>query len=699
MSDTTKEMSLNGKLAEYLRQEGLDAVEEQTLQDATGKSHQIDVLVDLDEYSIAIEAEFAPSNGRIDAESRLTDPPLLWRGIPVEAGYALQYPGRLKTMLPAQSYQELRTATDLRLAYRPRASQQSWTPLNQASISDLADTLRDWWAKADGGSDIDEVVALASAAIEQASSILERVPQPGEKNSDPAATKALVWLNALLFQELLAHSLNPTALPHPHTGKRVPRPDPDDGVPELLSQWDLILKINWWPIFNAARDSLKDTSPQVAAPSLAILKRTAATIAGQRVIRRHDLAGRIFHRLLDTRKFLATNYTTIPAAIMLAGLAFDDRHRLWRNRDFADPGFLSGLRLVDPACGSGTLLMAAVQEVLRRARRANGGAYRETTRVVLEDSVYGFDVVPAAIHLAASTLSMSETSQLIRDMNLRRMQHGIYAGTARLGSLDMLRASDTGGNAATLGLFDEGPDSIVVSGTGEREETATSFPRDCDLIIANPPYTRAGGPGDSANTDWNPIFGSLLSSADQRRMKAALNRTLKGGPAGVYAGLGSAFVVLADENVKAGGRIAFVLPSAVVTGSTWGRIRALLLEKYTVDWIITSHDPRQRSAKRGIPGRYYCSFSESTNMAETLLVCTRRRPSSASRVRFVNLRWNPLTTIEGLSLTTALLSLPPGNQEIVWGGRSWGEVHDVPQRGPVGPILGWHRLRTGPTCS
>ena len=681
MNPSTKEMSLNGKLAEYLRQEGLDAVEEQTLQEANGKRHQVDVLVDLDEYAIAIEAEFAPKDGRKDAESRLVDPPLLWRGVPVEASYALRYPKRLQEMLPDNSYQELRSASDITIAYRTRTSvlntDDGWIPLTQANVSTLADTLRDWWSKADGGSDIDSVVSMASSAIENASAILDRVPQYGEKNSDPAATKALVWLNALLFQELLAHSLDPDDLPHPYTGMQVPRPNPDGDVTDLLQQWKQILQINWWPIFNAARESLKETSPQVAVPSLKILKDTATAIAGQGVIRRHDLAGRIFHRLLDTRKFLATNYTTIPAAILLAGLAFDDQHPLWHGCDWSDSDTLIKLKIVDPACGSGTLLMAAVQELLRRTRRSGHPNNHDTSRIILENSVYGYDVVPAAVHLAASTLSMSETSQLIRDLKLRRMQYGIYGETARLGSLDMLRTSDTEGNAATLGLFDEGPASVAVTGSGEVEETTTVFPRNCDLIIANPPYTRAGGPGDSSNTDWNPIFGSLLDPKDQEKMKDALKRALSSGPAGVYAGLGSAFLVLADENVKAGGRIAFVLPSAVVTGSAWNRIISLLLQKYTVDWVVTSHDPGQRSAKGGVPGRYYCSFSESTSMAETLLVCTKRKPSYPSMVRFVNLRRNPLTAIEGWSLKTAILS--QSDHEITLGGVQWGEIYKVCQ--------------------
>ena len=258
--------------------------------------------------------------------------------------------------------------------------------------------------------------------------------------------------------------------------------------------------------------------------------------------------------------------------------------------------------------------MAALQEILKRSRRtelssevkeASSSTHQASvTRALLENSIYGFDVVPAAIHLAASTLSMSETSHLIAKMNLWRMRHGIYNNRARLGSLDLLSTSDTKGNAARLGLFESDEDAYRIHGKGEDSEEM-QFPSECDLIIANPPYTRAGGPSDQQNTAWNPIFGSLLDGADQRRMNQSLNRALGPTPAGVYSGLGSAFIVLADQNIRIGGRIAFVLPSAAITGSSWRRIRSLLLRKYQLDWIVTSHDPRQRSAKSDLPGRIF----------------------------------------------------------------------------------------------
>jgi len=212
------------------------------------------------------------------------------------------------------------------------------------------------------------------------------------------------------------------------------------------------------------------------------------------------------------------------------------------------------------------------------------------------------------------------------------------------------------------------------------------MPSKCHLVIANPPYTRAGGPGDEKNTVWNPIFGSLLDKRDAEKMKNALRKALDGTAASLYAGLGSAFVVLADEALDIGGRLAFVLPATMLTGSRWAPIRRILLSKYSVEWVVVSHDLRNRSAKKGLPGRRLVSFSESTRIAEVLIVATRRqhRDRKTSRACFVNLLRNPDEPIEALGLTRKFLALRDGlaplePAAIDIGEATWGNAVLVPQ--------------------
>ena len=682
MGSNSTEVAYNLSLAQLLRYEGLNAEGEQ--RHVFGQAQgQADVLLDFDDYAVVIEAEFGKP-AKADANKRLPKTaPAIVNGLPVRLVVAVGYPKRLANLPESQTRANLAACEDLIIAYRYFG--ESWGEEAAGSVASLAEVLRNYWVQSDNGIGIEETVGRAASAIKAASEILARLEPEDRGEQDGPSTKALIWLNAMLFQELLARHLDTSLLPPEHRGKRILRPDLERGPNHLVGQWIKILEINWWPIFHIAKETLKTTPGPANREAVSVLLRAAAEIAESGTIRRHDVAGRIFHRLLDSRKFLATNYTTIPAAIMLAGLAFDERSQCWSGIDFTDPESVAGLRIVDPACGSGTLLMASAQEILKLGRRAEQCAKGEgaVVRSILENALYGFDVVPAAIHLAASTLCMAETRQVIRDMNLWRVRHDAQDAMPRLGSLDFLVDSPSKGNAARLPLFDEGV-SMRVTGTGEVEDDVT-MPSDCHLVIANPPYTRAGGPGDKENTLWNPIFGSLLDADDANRMKSSLERTLKATPASLYAGLGSAFVVLADENLSVGGRMAFVLPATMLTGSRWNKIRRLLVDNYCIDWIIVSHDRRYRSAIKGLPGRSLVSFSESTRIGEVLIVATKNpRAASQDAVRFVNLTQNPDEPVQAMTLTRKLLAMDEDvvlmePRAIEIGGTNWGSVVGVPQ--------------------
>ena len=706
---TTHEPLLNGAVAEQLRQLGLEAQAEQTVSDSDGRLHRVDVLIELDDDSIAIEAEFAPARTvRGDARKRLPSRPLHWRGLPVTSVLTLVYPEALQRIPESDSPDHLRRSEAIIFAqgirnehadarqvdlFPDRDGDIAWRPSQRGSLRELAELLHDFWIRTSRAVSIDETVAKASRAISTASEILARAPaMQVDKEADRAATCALIWLNALLFQELLARDLDPKFLPPPSTGVPIPRPGTEDRAGDVLRQWTAILQINWWPIFHVARETLSTIPSPIDAHALNVLRPCARSMAEDQVIRRHDVAGRIFHRLLDTRKFLATNYTTIPAAVLLAALALDDEAPSWQRFDWSDPRRVGKLRVVDPACGSGTLLMAALQEILKRSRRAPASPadQRETIRGILENGLLGFDVVAGAIHLTAATLSMAETRQILKDLPLFLMPHDLHRGVARLGSLDFLRKAPNHNRVRARQMFPSARDDATrTTGEGIQEHDA-SFPTECDLIISNPPYTRAGGPGKADHTDWNPLFGSVLSKADAGKMSKALGKTLSGTPASLYAGLGSAFVTLAHEHLGVGGRLAFVLPATALTGSRWQPVRQLLLDHYHVEWVVVSHDPRTRSARAGLPGRHYVAFSESTRLAETLIVATRHRTDvpDPGWTHFVNLRRNPDEPIEALGIARALLSRRdhagtggdrPEIRAIDTTYDAWGEVIAVPQ--------------------
>ena len=125
-----------------------------------------------------------------------------------------------------------------------------------------------------------------------------------------------------------------------------------------------------------------------------------------------------------------------------------------------------------------------------------------------------------------------------------------------------------------------------------------------DLAIMNPPFTRS----DFGNL----LFGSK-PPAERRRLQDELSRRLKSRQASATAGLGAAFVAaVSDKMVPGEGRLALVLPLTVCTGPSWAQTRALIEQDFTLDMVITSHDPQ------------LWNFSDSTDLSEALLIATRR---------------------------------------------------------------------------
>ena len=699
-SGTTAETSLNVPLAALLRSYGLDAeAEQRNVLDPLGRRHQVDVLIELEGECVAIEAEFAPAaTVQQDALSRLPESAqLLWRGEPITRAFTLVYPQDWESQPQSVTAHVLGTCTTLEFQQVTRLNGSVvWAGSQCGSVRDLADLLLSFWNQSRKNS-IDGIVNDATAAIDRAAAILANDPymKRPHGDSDPAATCALVWLNALLFQELLAANLSPDGMPEGHQHRSVPAPQQNASTLATLDDWESILAINWVPIFELARQSLSQVSSQRARLALDVLRACASNMAENRAIRRHDIAGRIFHRLLNSRKFLATNYTTIPAAAMLAGLAFGSLNSPLADKSFDDEHELAAnLRIVDPACGSGTLLMAALQELSKHCRSARVESGPPNLKPILEQSLWGYDVVPGAQHLTNSTLSMAETSQVLSGIHIYVMPHDVrrceQKVTARLGSLDFLKRAPNHHNTEKVDLF---PDSQAASRTmmsGENE-LAVRLPEVVDLFISNPPYTRAGGPGDADNTEWNPLFGSVLSQGDSEKMNTALKKTLAQTVGSLYAGLGSAFMALIDQEIQPGKMLAVVLPLTSVTGSRWQPVRETLLEGYVIEWVVVSHDPKHRGKTKNLPGRLWVSFSESTRIAETLIVARKGTASKSHLVKFVNLRHNPDDPADAIALTRAFLNHKAGQPvsgdtnmlcadiDYQHCGDKYGEIISVPQ--------------------
>lgn len=468
---------------------------------------------------------------------------------------------------------------------------------------------------------------------------------------------SLTLANAMIFQQVLAErDARVQSLSRAVQGERI--------AESLLETWTFILReIDYIPIFTTSTEIMKDL---VGVPDVdQALKRlglAALRITSRRAALRHDLMGRIYHRLLADAKYFGAFYTTVPAATLLLKLTLDPAGN---KTDWSNLEQISKLRIADLACGTGTLLKATLQTIVEnhvRARAENGKLpdLKGVHKALVEKVLWGLDVVPFAIHLAGSALALHEPDVEFLEMNLSTLPIG--GPKNKLGSLELL----TGRNVSVQAdLFGPATAPARLTGMGEVRDKI-DFPR-LDLCVMNPPFTRSVG--------GNLLFGHAPKK-ERSRMQTALKQLVskRGIPANITAGLGSVFVAVGDQLLNATGKMSLVLPRALLSGVAWKITRLFLGNNYHVKYIIVSHEP----------GSW--NFSENTELSECLIVADYAGPGgSAEPTKVANLWTKPKSSIEALTVTVlirnaagASLEDQSGSDELKTGTLKYGEIVQVP---------------------
>lgn len=664
-SDRSHESVINAALARLLRElVGLDAVAE-TLH----PGRRPDILARLPAGPAVLEVEIAPApTVDADALSRLG---MEIDGSSIQTAFAVVVPASIRAT--PQQHLDARLASAA-LQWQEWRADGSAGPKLAGGVAELAAAVTRATPPA---GNLEAAVALLDDGARRAGSRLARSPGTLARvarvfgaagaSAESANMAALVIINAMAFQERLASA---DALYQPVSAAR------SGGIfsrLRLLQMWEAILSVDYYPIFHMAKQVVAELSDIEADGVLSACHQTAADLLAMRALGRHDLAGRIFNRLIAERKLLAAYYTSIPSSTLLAGLALAPQR--WPGLAWNQVDALSQFRLVDPACGTGTLLMAAYRRILQNC--AAGGASADHPglhQALLERIIIGTDVVPAAIHLTAATLAAMSPSVRFERMQLHTLMYGVdeISGGAHFGSIDWLKAPEAQSS------FSATREQIgAAGGIGSVVQRPNA-----DLVISNPPYTRSGNDGGKDEAALASVFSlPPEDAATLQHMIAHITNLLRGTPANKIAGHGSSFTVLADRMVKPGGRIALVLPATALSGQSWRGIRRMLAEGYDIEFVVSSQDSDLRS------------MSYDTHIAETLLVARKLNndETPSGRGRFVNL-WrglhrdtDALAAVSAVNTAAAAPSLradgpPVGGTPLLIGGAQWGEIVD----GPVG---------------
>ncbi len=627
---------LNVTLARLLARRGVVVAPEAILSAPAGRRRMPDVLVEYRGLRVVFEGEFGESPTAWDRawEAALKR---VKEGL-AHMGVAVVYPPSLRRHPFPRIEQVLETSElDVAVATETTVHPQ-W---QKSTVGDLEAHLRRAYDLLTQEDIIQQAVAALEAGIARfalemlttpgalgrcAQVLGLDMPKKGEEYLEVAQVTGLVLANALVFHDFLAR----------YTTDLKPLRDLREALwDEFIAQWRQIVKrVNYYPIFNLAADLLRkmNDTPWTLRGWAALLD-AAEEVTRADAALRHDLMGRIYHRLLAKAKYLGTFYTSIPAAVVLLKLAL--RPWAWP-LEWTDLKALEDFHVADFACGTGTLLMAAADALTDNhidacVQEGNPPQIDELQRVLAEYVLWGYDVLPSAIHLTASTLCLRAPQVAIRGLNLFSLPLG--GPEERLGSLEFLE----GGVQYTLALTP----SQQVTPQQEAALTHAPLPREgrFHLCVMNPPFTRSVG--------GNLLFGSLPAEERkrlQRRLRQILQRL--DGQANITAGLGAVFVALGDKFLHPGGRMALVLPKALLSGAAWAKTRKLFQERYDLEYLVVSHEPD------------HWNFSENTNLSEVLVVARLREPDappSRTPVRIVNLWHNPDTVFEALGVVAEAL--------------------------------------------
>lgn len=585
-SATTKqEEVLNVRLARLLRQQGLQSEPEFIVPNTKGE--RIDVRIDLPgNFIVALEAKKGFSASIKDkvlkqAKGRLVLPQ-------VDSAVAVCYPDGLS--------QDSDLDENTQLWVRPVTSE--WV---ECKLKDLVAIVQRTPQEL---GDPNIAAELLKKNLDMAVEVLSDVqcdgiarclglPKGGEGWQKKAALRGLLVIAAASMFHARLDNEPPNK---PQRDARTGKPFKDNWPPaslqaclstpstieSLKAAWELILTVDYRPVFETAIAALdapaRDAKWEKAVRTVA---QASLKLSGNVAVMRHDLLGRLFHRMLDTARYDGSFYTSTATATLLAGLAIPEKQKNGKKWE------LEKLRIVDPACGTGTLLMAAAERI---QDISPGGRSTHLGKTLLEDILHGYDINLSATHMAATTLGLLSPNVQFHKMNIYETFYGIVKGVAHIGSLEFYAGGARLNVWPTARQTDSGEDM--------EEQKLTKH----DMVIMNPPFTR-----DSLRYD-------QLTKADEKVMKKREKDVFAGKPTHL-SGQSGMFLLLADKLANSEtGCVASVLPLASAGAPSSFKTWNYLLGKgnFWVEIVVVSHDSER------------ICFSENTKISEMLIVLRRK---------------------------------------------------------------------------
>ena len=590
---------------------------------------------------------------------------------------AILYPDRFKAMSGADINANLRAADDLQYKLVNTVGETvGHFPKNGWAMGTVGDIANALHVGAMPNSKLEEAAAEMEKSINKAAYLLEDAivehPAIGKKietilhqevfskDDDDAEEKphaqtlrmaALIITDAFVFQSSLAGKAEMESV------RSLRQLLPTIDYADVIEDWNTILKVNYRPIFEDARNLVEAlaTDDRLVKYILKLLCEAAKDLVDTGIAQIHELSGIVFQKLITDRKYVKANYTLPESAVLLSTLVMPELPK----------GKLP--KVADFACGTGALLNGVYQRILSLYEQS-GANGRDIHQRMLEENIAGADVMPNATHLTAAALASRYANMKLGGTRILTAPYGkLDNGDYAVGSLELLD---------DIKLFNT--DAEQVGGEENRiVDLQKEFPyKKFDVVIQNPPFTKPGADPAGIDGAKSPFQGSDRPQEYTKIMQTILKKKVTHVADG-QAGLSSYFVELAHRMLKSKGTMGFILPATVLASPTSQKLRDMWATEYHDVVVITIAEAK------GLD----CAFSADTNMAECIIVATKGKGDNTGRGKFVCLNQRPKSLLEAFEITNRIIrsngtyqleDTPSGGDPIKVGEEILGYMLDCP---------------------
>jgi len=472
-----------------------------------------------------------------------------------------------------------------------------WTESIEGTIENIFPVLKNRFALKKRHIDFNSVVKLIEENVKELHSLIKEIK--GEKLFEEVVKSldlfasigeikdrktAISQVNSLgsylLFNQLLFYHIYKKKTDNPHLDEL----DIISKVEDIQKYFDAITDIDYRSIYEVNILGHIPNKPEVIDTLNEIIK-SIKLLRVEHIT--HDLAGRFFHDLIphEVRKVLAAFYTHPIAAKILAGLTINS----WDET------------VMDPACGSGTLLVSAYHRKQELYKKIHGyKEMKELHRKFVEKDITGIDIMPFAAHL--STLNLT-TQNIEKETNIVRIATKDSLSLAGKNFNNPLKNKDfVLGEGLEIQSFSKYIQRNILSQTvSSRGEGAMSpegkgakfFLKPVDVIIMNPPFSdREKMPEDMRNKI------NSYHSLDEI--------------CGKQVNLWGYFLALSHYLLKPNGKMGVVIPINIARGRATEKIREFILKNYHIIYIVKPIAD--------------VAFSESSDFKDVLLIAEKKKP-------------------------------------------------------------------------